>query len=66
MGRGNRCFVELATKSLSSEQVQKVEDICNDLIRQGVAMTPRWITPDSPDMETVSALQEEALGDLFC
>ena len=57
MGRGNRCFVELATKSLSSEQVQKVEDICNDLIR---------ITPDSPDMETVSSSQEEALGDLFC
>ncbi len=53
MGDSNRCFVELATKTLRSEQVERVEDICNELIRQGVLMTPRWITPDSPDMETV-------------
>jgi hypothetical protein len=49
----HRCFIELGTKTLTSEQMKKVEDICNDLIRQGVSMTPHWCDPGSPEMEQV-------------
>ena len=65
MGKTNRCMVELATKVLSSEQVQKVEEICNELIREGVAMTPRWITPESPDMQTVCCVSLSAQREIW-
>ena len=53
-GCASRCFIELGTKKVSKEQMALVEDKCNDLIRQGVAMTPRWCEPGSPEMEQVS------------
>ena len=34
----------------------KVEEICNDMIRQGVPMTPRWCDPGSPEMEVVGVV----------
>lgn len=54
IGIENRCFIELATKALSEEQIRMAEGICNDLIRQSVPMSPRWCPPDSPEMEQVS------------
>ena len=53
VGLDNRCHVELATGSMSKEQMDKVEGVCNDLIRQGLPMTPRWCAPDSAEMEMV-------------
>lgn len=53
VGVGNRCFIELATAAMSREQMAKVEEICNDLIRQGLPMTPRWCAPGSAEMEMV-------------
>lgn len=41
-------------KKVSKEQMTVVEDKCNNLIRQGVSMTPRWCDPGSPEMEQVS------------
>ena len=41
---------------MSAEQMARVEEICNDLIRRGVPMTPHWCSPDSPEMEQVSGL----------
>lgn len=51
VGRDNRCFIELATKSLSAEQMARAEQTCNQLIREAVPMVPHWYTPGSPEME---------------
>ncbi len=53
IGKENRCFIELGTKSLAPEQMNRIEAICNDQIRNAVAMTPRWCTPGSPEMNEV-------------
>ena len=53
IGEDSRCNIELATKSMSQEQMTRVEQLCNELISQGVPMTPRWCGSDSLEMEQV-------------
>ena len=54
MGVNNKCFVELATDKLTPDQMQAIEDRCNSCIRQRLAMTPRWLDPDDPELQQVS------------
>ena len=57
IGQDNRCFVELATPTLSCDQLAAIEEECNGLIRKAVAMTPHWYDPNAPELEEVSAVQ---------
>lgn len=57
IGEKNVCFVQLDTPKLSQQQVTKIEDVCNELIRQAVPMTPRWYPPNAPELEGVSSWQ---------
>ena len=54
MGETNRCFIELDTPALSADKMERIEEICNDLIRQGVPMTPRWYSSNDPNLDAVS------------
>ena len=54
VGERNVCFVQLDTPNLSRQQMSKIQDICNKLIRQGVPMTPQWYPPSAPELEGVS------------
>ena len=56
VGATNISFVQLDTPKLSPDRVTKIEDVCNELIRQGVAMTPRWYPPNAPELEGVSVM----------
>lgn len=53
IGSDNKCHVELNTKVLSQQQIQSIEDKCNESIRRRVSMTPRWLEPDSKELEEV-------------
>ena len=54
IGEDNRCFVELATRTLTPDQMQRVESECNEAIRRAVPMTPHWYPPGAPELEPVS------------
>lgn len=54
MGSANRCFIELDTPTLSAEKMESIEGICNELIRKGVPMTPRWYSANDSELEAVS------------
>lgn len=60
IGEKNICFIQLDTPKLTQKQMSKIEDVCNDLIRQGVPMTPHWYSPDAPELEGVSPYQLKA------
>ena len=57
IGEKNICFIQLDTPKMTQQQMSKIEDICNELIRQGVSMTPRWYPPDAPELEGVRTLR---------
>jgi misacylated tRNA(Ala) deacylase len=48
-----RCFLNLATKKLSEEQLQQLEQKVNAEIRAGKTMLPRWLEMDSPELKTI-------------
>ncbi len=54
IGETNRCFIELDTPKLSTDEMEVIERTCNDLIRQGLPMTPRWYSTNDPKLEAVS------------
>ena len=53
IGQSNRCFVELAAKSVSAAQLQAIEGKCNEAIRSQIPMTPHWYQPGTPELEQV-------------
>ena len=53
VGSENKCYIELATAKMREEQVRIVEDKCNTSIRERIPMTPRWLAPDSPELDKV-------------
>ena len=55
IGQENRCYVELCTKSISKEQLECVEQVCNEKIRMAVPMVPHWYNVQDPKMEAVSS-----------
>ena len=54
VGETNRCYIELDTPTLSTDEMDNIEGICNELIRQGVPMTPRWYSAADPKLDAVS------------
>ena len=53
IGQEHKCHIELNTKTLTHQQIQAIEDRCNECIRQHLSMTPRWLEPDSEELEDV-------------
>jgi misacylated tRNA(Ala) deacylase len=53
IGVSNKCFVELATQSVSAAELQVIEEHCNEAIRSHIPMTPRWYQPGTPELEKV-------------
>ena len=53
IGLNNKCFVELATQSVSASELQAIEEHCNEAIRSHIPMTPRWYQPGTPELEKV-------------
>ena len=54
IGEDSRCFIELDTPSLPQDHMTRIEDLCNESIRRGIPMTPRWYSPTAPELEDVS------------
>ena len=54
VGETNRCYIELDTPTLSTDKMENIEGICNELIRQGVPVTPRWYSAADPKLDAVS------------
>lgn len=53
IGKDSKCFIELSTPKLTQDEIQAIEDRCNECIRQHRAMTPRWLDPSSEELEEV-------------
>lgn len=53
MGLDNKCFIELSTSKLTQEEIDAIEEKCNECIRNHIPMTPRWLDPDSKELEQV-------------
>lgn len=70
IGETNRCFVELDTPKLSSHEMEAIENTCNELIRQGLPMTPKWYSTNDPKLEAVSdyvnSFKIDSLNSSFC
>ena len=54
IGEDNKCFIELNTKQVSDQQMQEIEQVCNEHIRSHVPVEPRWLQPDSAELDKVS------------
>ena len=59
IGETNRCYIELDTPKLSADEMESIERTCNELIRQGVPMTPMWYSTKDPKLEAVSITIDE-------
>ena len=53
IGEDNKCFIELNTKQVTDQQLQEIEQVCNDHIRSHVPVEPRWLQPDSTELDKV-------------
>ena len=53
IGEDNKCFIELNTKQVTDEQIQAIEQTCNDHIRSCIPVEPRWLQSDDPELDQV-------------
>ena len=53
IGEDNKCFIELNTKQVTDEQIQAIEQACNDYIRSCIPVEPRWLQSDDPELDQV-------------
>ncbi|XP_003389337.1 PREDICTED: alanyl-tRNA editing protein Aarsd1-like [Amphimedon queenslandica] len=52
-GIDGKCFIELSSPSITDEELQSIEDKCNECIRNRIAMRARWLDPDSDELKTI-------------
>jgi misacylated tRNA(Ala) deacylase len=64
IGLDNKCFIELSTPKLSQEQIDSIEEKCNEKIRGRISMTPRWLPHDSKELEEIRTrgLPDDVVG----
>lgn len=65
IGEEHKCFIELNTKQLTDEQMQEIEQACNDYIRSCVPVEPRWLQSDDPELEQVVELLSQYECDIL-
>lgn len=53
IGLESKCYVELGTSSITKEQMDRIEEVCNESIRKAIPVVPHYYNIHDPNLETV-------------